>query len=415
MRTMRGFNRRGFLAGSAGSAALLSTRARAQANPVKLGCIGPMSGPAQVVGAEIRLGAEVARAQVNRMGGINGRPLEFALYDDRTQPNLSVAGVRELATSGVNLMFGVPTAASAMAVIGVLPSLNVVMTCTGSAEERLTHELFNRNFFITSQNNYTRQRLLAREVAGKYPNVLSWTAILPDIAAGHDSWAVFSRAIVEYHAKAGRKAVLQTPIFSKFGNNDYKVQISALMSTEATGLYSLLFGNDGITFFQQARPFALEKKFQVIAEAGQEMDLPKALKRNVPEHVWAVSYYNFTAFKDNPDGQELQQAYQKEFGDPIPHGLAGVSHVGVRCYAEAIKAAGSTETDKVIAALETLKFNTIRGPAYYRREDHQMIAAQSVVNWGPAQTDAGFEVREVVTVKDEEMVNPPTPGVQLKM
>ena len=44
-----------------------------------------------------------------------------------------------------------------------------------------------------------------------------------------------------------------------------------------------------------------------------------------------------------------------------------------------------------------------------------MIAAQSVVNWGPAQTDAGFEVREVVTVKDEEMVNPPTPGVQLKM
>jgi branched-chain amino acid transport system substrate-binding protein len=83
-------------------------------------------------------------------------------------------------------------------------------------------------------------------------------------------------------------------------------------------------------------------------------------------------------------------------------------------YAAAIRAAGSTETDKVIAAMEGMTFNTLKGSATFRREDHQLIDDINVIGMGPKADPPGWAVKEALKLDPNAVINPPTPGKPLR-
>ncbi|MBI4419769.1 MAG: amino acid ABC transporter substrate-binding protein [Gemmatimonadetes bacterium] len=61
--------------------------------PIALGLVGPFSEPR---GLSMRLAAEMAVAELNRAGGVRGRPLELVIQDDSTRPEVAVAAARAL-------------------------------------------------------------------------------------------------------------------------------------------------------------------------------------------------------------------------------------------------------------------------------------------------------------------------------
>lgn len=75
-----------------------------KSEPVVLGLAGPFE---QEWGATVRMGAELARAQINEAGGIGSRRLEFHVVDDDGNPERALAVAQEL--------FGDP---SVVAVVG---------------------------------------------------------------------------------------------------------------------------------------------------------------------------------------------------------------------------------------------------------------------------------------------------------
>ena len=70
----------------------------------------------------------------------------------------------------------------------------------------------------------------------------------------------------------------------------------------------------------------------------------------------------------------------------MPSDYGALGYAGVRSLLMAVKAAGDTDTDKVIAALETLKYDVDKGPQSYRACDHQ--AVQSVLDHRIARSKA---------------------------
>src|SRR6185369_9529416 len=75
-------------AAGAGALALGNwTSAFGQSNPIRIGVILPLSGPASLLGNDFRTGAEIAAAQLNRAGGVLGRQVELVFRDDRANPN----------------------------------------------------------------------------------------------------------------------------------------------------------------------------------------------------------------------------------------------------------------------------------------------------------------------------------------
>src|SRR5262245_20679962 len=64
--------------------------------PVKVGMSGPFSGGLSLLGQSVRDGVEVAFAEVNDTGGVNGRKLQFIAEDDGYEPMRTIASARKL-------------------------------------------------------------------------------------------------------------------------------------------------------------------------------------------------------------------------------------------------------------------------------------------------------------------------------
>ncbi len=92
--------RRGFttgLAGTIAAPAVLRT-AYAQGATVKIGMVVPMTGAAAESGSFAQTGAKIALEQVNKAGGVLGKPLELVFEDDQTTNPGAVLAFSKLAS-----------------------------------------------------------------------------------------------------------------------------------------------------------------------------------------------------------------------------------------------------------------------------------------------------------------------------
>lgn len=92
-----------WMAATLGALAVLAASpalAQAQAT-VKVGVIGPFTGPSSDFGIPLRQGIELAVAEINTAGGYLGRPLELVVRDDKGNPDAGLAASQDLVKQGV--------------------------------------------------------------------------------------------------------------------------------------------------------------------------------------------------------------------------------------------------------------------------------------------------------------------------
>lgn len=82
---------------------LLAAACGAPTGPVRIGLAGPFSDP---VGAPMRRAAELAVSEINGAGGIDGRPIELVIRDDRGDPDTALRAASDLAGQGILAVIG---------------------------------------------------------------------------------------------------------------------------------------------------------------------------------------------------------------------------------------------------------------------------------------------------------------------
>jgi branched-chain amino acid transport system substrate-binding protein len=113
------FTRRGFIAAGTAAAASFGVPSllRAQARPVKIGLVNPMTGFLAYSGAQCRLGALLAVEEINAAGGIKsmgGAKLEPLLGDNQAKPEVGVSVVEKMNEEGVAAYVGCFSSAVAL-------------------------------------------------------------------------------------------------------------------------------------------------------------------------------------------------------------------------------------------------------------------------------------------------------------
>ena len=79
-----------------GAAAVLALAAPAPcAEPIKIGAFFALSGPAAPIGTPTKLVAQMAVDQINKAGGINGRPIELVVADTESEPTRAVQAFKK--------------------------------------------------------------------------------------------------------------------------------------------------------------------------------------------------------------------------------------------------------------------------------------------------------------------------------
>lgn len=92
---------------TATAALCVSLAAQAQSGPtLKLGVIGPFTGPSSDFGVLMLQGVQLATEEINAVGGYMGRPLELVVKDDQANPDIGLKGAQELVAAGVSATIG---------------------------------------------------------------------------------------------------------------------------------------------------------------------------------------------------------------------------------------------------------------------------------------------------------------------
>ncbi len=417
---MTGTTRRSLLRGAAafGLAAPFVSKARIAwaSDDLTIGVVTPLSGPQEMIGSFVRIGAEIAADHVNKNGGVGGRQIRLEFRDSKVNPSAAAVAARELIGDGVNLQLGTISSSVALAMGPLLEQEGgVVMTC-GAGSEKINHENYSPNVFRVGDSPYSRQMGLVRLMAERHPEVKSWGGLIPDHEYGRTTWALFVHAMkTVWPEVTGEQAELQEPILVPYGAGDYKSFIGQAMRQPIQGLYTSVYGGDAVTLYQQATPFGLFKKVPLLLDSANEFLAAKALKAQTPDH-WTGIHWYYEANKGNPLSDQLYAGYVERTGDKWPMGWATEAHAAILAYAAAVPKASSTDTEAVIGALKGLTFDSATGKRTLRAEDNQAVKNAEAIRIVPDQGAAdGFKVADYVSFPGESVIEPPRPGEPMEL
>lgn len=415
--------RRSMLAGTVAAAGSLVVplphimRKAAAQDTVTIGVVTPLSGPQQLIGNFVKIGAEIGADYVNANGGIAGKQVRLEFRDDKANPSDATVVTRELLGDGVNLHLGAVASPVALVMGPLMEQEGGVHLTSGAGTEKLGHENYNAHVFRVGDGPYSRNASLVRHAILAHPEIDSWGGIIPDHEYGRTTWAIFVDAMLRFYPElTGRQPKIEQPILVPYGAGDYKNFIAQAMRLPVKGMYTSVYGGDAVTLYQQARPFGLFDKLDLLLDSANEFLAARALGKDVPTH-WTGTHWYFGTNKGNPLSDNLYDEYVKRTGDKYPMGWAGDAQAGILAYKDAIeKTGGSTDASDIIAALKGLTFDSATGPRTIRPEDNQAIKNGELIKIEASETaESGFEVTDSVSLPGADIIEPATPGKAMEL
>jgi branched-chain amino acid transport system substrate-binding protein len=342
--------------------------------PIKVGFPMILSGPGALFGEPASRGAQMFVDEINAKGGVLGRKLELLPRDTKGNADEAVRVSRELILKeNVDFLVGTLTSAEGPAVSVVAKENKVVFIAPIPKTDQLTAPDKLHPYVFRVAANTTMEGRSAAEIVAKWP-VTKVATISPDYAYGQD----VTKSFVEHLKKIKPSVQIVDQQWPKLGEPDYTPFINAQMAKKPDAVFSSLWGGHFVNFAKQAKPLgyfdALKYNFIGVGEAGSP-ESTKAMGKDYPVGIWGNSYDAFY-WGETPAHRDYVARLSKYLKDEYPSSWAIQGWIGMAFLAEAIKKAGSTDSDKVSKALLGLSIDTPIGRQVIREKDHQANRGQ---------------------------------------
>jgi branched-chain amino acid transport system substrate-binding protein len=331
--------------------------------PIKLGEINSYSGIGAPFTGPYRAGVEMAVEEINAKGGVLGRKLEVVFRDDKGQPAEAVKHAQELVESEkVALIAGTFLSNVGLAVSDWAKQNKTMFVAAESLTEAITWTKGHDHAVRLRPNTYEQGRMLA-EKAGKMKYV-KWAVIGPNYEYGKRAWETFRDRLKELKPEM-QVVGEQWPTLGKIEPGP---MVTAILNQNPDALYVSLFGSDWLAFVREAQKRGLFQKTFVVGILLGEPEYIDPLKLEAPEGMLVTGYpwydINIPAHKD-----WVARYTKRSDKTPVLGSLIG--YITYLSIAEAIKKAGGTDTDKIVAAFKGLRVETPIGSITFRASDGQ--------------------------------------------
>ena len=356
-------------------AALLALPMAAEAQkPIKVGYPMILSGPGALFGDPALKGAQMFVEELNAKGGVLNRKIELVPRDTKGDANEAVRVSRELILKeNVDFLVGTLTSAEGPAVSVVAKENKIVFIAPIPKTDQLTAPDKLHPYVFRVSANTTMEGRSAAEIVAKWP-VSKIATISPDYAYGQD----VTKSFVEYIKKIKPSVEIVDQQWPKLGEADYTPFINAQLAKKPEAVFSSLWGGHFVTFAKQAKPLgyfdAVKYNVMAVGEAGSP-ESTKSMGADYPVGIWGNSYDAFY-WGETPAHRDYTARLSKYLKDEYPSSWAVQGYIGMQFLTEAIKKAGSTDSDKVSKALLGLTIDTPIGQQTIREKDHQANRGQ---------------------------------------
>ena len=342
------------------AAALLALPATAQ--PIKLGELNSYKTfPAFL--EPYRRGMELAVEEVNRAGGLLGRPVELVVRDDSGNPGDALRAAEELiAREKVEVLMGTFSSAVGLAVADFAKQRKFLFLASEPLTDKIVWDNGNHYTFRLRPSTYMQTAMLVPDAAKL--DKRRWAIVYPDYEYGKSATAAFKQLMIARQASSIEFVEFPVPL----GKLDAGPVVQAIAEARPDAIFSSLFAADLAKFVREGELRGLFRGRPVFNLLGGEPEYLDPLKDEAPAG-WYVTGYPWSDIA-TPEHKRFLDAYRAKFND-YPRQGSVVGYSIVMTAAAAIRKARSTDTDKLIAAMQGLAVDTPFGRVSFRVIDHQ--------------------------------------------
>jgi branched-chain amino acid transport system substrate-binding protein len=355
------------VAGLALSGVLLAPGA-VHAQDIKIALIYSKTGPLEAYAKQTETGLMLGLEYLT--GGsmvLDGHKIVVLPKDDQGKPDLAKSLLEQAyADDKVDLAIGATSSGSTLAMLPVAEDAGKVLIVEPAVADSITGEKWNRFIFRTARNS-TQDALAGAVALGK--GEVSIATLAQDYAFGRDGVAALKGAL----AATGSKAQVVFEEYAPMATTDFTASaqrlFDALKDRPGRKIITILWaGPHPLAKIADLKP----ERYGIELAPGGNI-LPVMMQFKAFPGIEGTIYYYY-GFPKNTMNDWLVAEHQKRFNAPPDFFTAG-GVAAASAAVTAIRKAGGTDSEKLIAAMEGLEFDTPKGKMTFRKQDHQAMQA----------------------------------------
>jgi len=354
---------------AAGLAVVLAglSAAPSMAQELKIALIASKTGPLEAYAKQTETGFMLGLEYLTK-GSMTwqGKKIKVLVKDDQFKPDLAKTLLEQsYADDKVDIAVGTTGSGAALAMLPIAAEYKKVLVVEPAVADAITGANWNRYIFRTARNSM--QDAYAGAAALPKDGEVNVAMLAQDYAFGRDG------------VKAVKDALAQIRPNVKVVFEEYAPVQATDFTASAQRLFDALKDKPGkkIISIIWAGPHPLPKiadlkpeRFGIeLAPGGNILPVMK-LYKPYPGMEGAVYYYY--DFPKNPMNDWLVAEHTKRFNSPPDFFTAG-GMAAASAVLSAVQRAGGSNTEKLIAAMEGMAFDTPKGTMIFRKEDHQAM------------------------------------------
>lgn len=332
--------------------------------PIRVGFIGPLSGDATAIGAASRAAIEMAAADINRSGGINGRELSVIYEDGGCTDKTALAAANKLIEADrVSLILGgaCSTETSGFAKKAMDARIPVLSYCSSAPSLSQTGKYFFRDYPSDAYQGrfaaeYLYGELGARRIAILYHN--------NDWGSGVE--AVFANRFLELGG-----SIVDTEATPQSAR-DYRTELTKIRAAKPDYLYAPTYPEGGAVLLKQMQQLGMS----IPVFGGDTWDDTKFWS-DVKNSTLTIE---FTKALSQPPQEFVQRLLAATGGKEVPL-CAPQAYDLTRIMARALQSAG-TDPDRFAQAMRATSYDGVSGRIAFDQNGDLTSATYAVYTVG---------------------------------
>jgi len=308
-------------------------------------------------------GMELAVDEINAAGGLLGKKVQLVIRDDNGNPGDAVRAAEELVSrEKVDMLTGSFLSHIGLALTDFAKQRKFFFLAAEPLTDKIVWQNGNRYTYRLRPSTYMQVSMLVPDAAALKKK--RWALVYPNYEYGQSAAATFKQLLKAAQPDVEFVAEQAPPL----GKVDSGSVVQALADAKPDAIFNVLFGADLSKFVREGNTRGLFQGREVVSLLTGEPEYMDPLKDEAP-NGWIVTGYPWYGLQ-TPEHKAFQTAYQGKFND-YPRLGSVVGYSAIKSLAEGVKKAGSTDTEKLVAAFKGLQVPTPFGPIAYRPEDNQ--------------------------------------------
>ncbi|HEU4850619.1 MAG TPA: substrate-binding domain-containing protein [Telluria sp.] len=295
---------------------------------------------------------------------INGRKIRVIVKDDQSKPDLGRTLLAEAyGDDKVDIAVGTTSSGSAMAMLPIAAEYKKILIVEPAVADAITGQHWNRYIFRTARNSM--QDALA--AASTFRSGGSVAFLAQDYAFGKDAIKAGKEAL----AAVGSKARVVHEELAPMTTTDFTAPAQRVFAAlkdkpQPRAMVIVWAGPNPMNKIADMKP---ERYGIALAPGGNVLPVLKTWKAYAGTEGTIYYYYDFPKNKMN---DWFVAEHQKRYKSPPDMFTAGGFAAASAVY-NALSKAKSTDTEKLIATMEGMEFDTPKGKMSFRKQDHQAL------------------------------------------